>query len=381
MKIAQVTPYDFHHPGGVAEHIGHLREEFIKLGHEVVVIAPRSTKGGIQTEDGFYGIGRTISIPGNGSKVRLTFDVTLYNAVKELMRIEQFDVVHIHEPLTPVLGPMALLNSVAANVATFHAFRESNAWYTAFHAYMTFLLTKVDVRVAVSEPAREFVSQYFEGEYKIVPNGIDTTRFSPSLEPIERMMGRGGPNILFVGRYEEPRKGFKYLLRAMPLIRQQFPEARLTVVGTGRPEKFDDLIAQHGVWGVDFVGTIPASELPRYYASCDIFCAPSIERESFGIVLLEAMASGKPVVACDIAGYASVMKDGREGLLVPPRDPVALALAVVRLLSAPELGVRFAEQGLQTAQRYAWPSVAERVLEIYELARERFAVSSRHEYE
>jgi phosphatidylinositol alpha-mannosyltransferase len=276
---------------------------------------------------------------------------------------------------------MVLLNSHAPTVATFHAFRESNAWYSAFHTYMTFLLTKVDVRIAVSEPAREFVSQYFPGDYKIIPNGIDTNRFSPDLEPIPRLRDRGGPNILFVGRYEEPRKGFKYLLRAMPMIRQQFPEARLTVVGSGRPEKFDDVIEKYGVWGVDFVGMIPASELPRYYASCDIYCAPSIERESFGIVLLEAMASGKPVVACDIPGYASVMTDGREGLLVPPRDPVGLALAIVRLLSAPELGQQCAARGLITAQKYAWPSVAKRVLESYETARERFAVSSRHEYE
>jgi phosphatidylinositol alpha-mannosyltransferase len=380
VKIAQVTPYDFHHPGGVSEHIGHLRDEFVRLGHDVVIMAPRSTKGGIQTQDGFYGIGRTITIPGNGSKVRLTFDVTLYNAVKDLMRIEQFDVVHIHEPLTPALPPMVLLNSHAPNVATFHAFRESNAWYSAFRPYMSFLMTKVDVRIAVSEPAKEMVSQYFDGEYRVIPNGIDTSRFSPDMEPIPHLVDRaGGPRILFVGRYEESRKGFKYLLRAMPLIRQQFPDARLTVVGSGRPEKFDDLISKYGIWGVDFVGMVPAEQLPRYYASCDIFCAPSIERESFGIVLLEAMASGKPVVASDIPGYASVMRDGREGLLVPPRDPVGLALAIVRLLSNPGLGHQFAERGLVTAQRYAWPNVAKRVLETYDTARERFAVSSRRD--
>lgn len=380
MKIAQVTPYDFQHPGGVAEHIGHLRDEYVRLGHEVVIMAPRSTKGGIQTEDGFYGIGRTITIPGNGSKVRLTFDVTLYNAVKDLMRIEQFDVVHIHEPLTPMLGPMVLLNSHAPTIATFHAFRDSNAWYTAFRPYMSFLLTKVDVRIAVSEPAKEMVSQYFDGEYRVIPNGIDTTQFSPDHEPIPHMQrGDGGPRLLFVGRYEESRKGFKYLLRAMPLIRQQFPNARLTVVGMGRPEKFDDVISKYGIWGVDFVGMVPAEQLPRYYASCDIFCAPSIERESFGIVLLEAMASGKPVVASDIPGYASVMRDGREGLLVPPRDPTGLALAIVRLLSDPALGRKFAERGLQTAQQYAWPNVARRVLETYDAARERFAVSSRRD--
>lgn len=378
MKIAQVTPYDFHHPGGVSEHIGHLRDEFVRLGHEVVIMAPRSTKGGIQTEDGFYGIGRVISIPGNGSKVRLTFDVTLYNAVKELMQREQFDIVHAHEPLTPVLPAMVLLNSHATNIGTFHAYRDSNAWYSALRPYMSFMLTKLDERIAVSEPAKDFVSQYFDGDYKVIPNGIDTHRFSADHEPIA-LARDNAPRILFVGRYEEPRKGFKYLLRAMPMIRQQFPDARLTVVGTGRPEKFDDLISKYGIWGVDFVGKISAEQLPRYYASCDIFCAPSVERESFGIVLLEAMASGKPVVASNIPGYASVMRDGREGLLVPPRDPAALALAIVRMLTSNELRAHYSERGLQTAQRYAWPSVAKRLLETYEAARERTLAGSRRD--
>jgi phosphatidylinositol alpha-mannosyltransferase len=378
VKIAQVTPYDFHHPGGVAEHIGHLRDEFVRLGHEVVILAPRSTKGGIQTADGFYGIGRVFSIPGNGSKVRLTFDVTLYNAVKELMKREQFDVIHLHEPLTPVLPAMVLFNSHATNVATFHAFRDSNAWYSAFRPYMSFLLTKVDERIAVSEPAKEFVSQYFEGGYKVIPNGIDITRFGTHHEPMP-MVRDAAPRILFVGRYEEQRKGFKYLLRAMPLIRQQFPDVRLTVVGPGRPEKFDDMISKYGVWGVDFVGQISAELLPRYYASCDIFCAPSIGGESFGLVLLEAMSSGKPVVASNIPGYASVMRDGREGLLVPPRDPAGLALAIVRLLANNELRGQMAERGMQTATHYAWPSVAKRVLETYDAARERSLANNRRE--
>lgn len=370
MKIAQVTPYDFHHPGGVAEHVGHLRDEFVRLGHEVVIMAPRSTKGGIQTADGFYGIGRVFSIPGNGSKVRLTFDVTLYNAVKELMAREKFDVIHMHEPLTPVLPAMVLLNSHSTNVGTFHAQGESNALYATLKPYLTFLLSKLDLRIAVSEPARDFVSTYFDGDYKIIPNGIDINRFGKHHEPM-RLARDSGPRILFVGRYEEPRKGFKYLLRAMPMIRQQFPDARLTVVGAGRPEKFDDLISKYGIWGVDFVGTISAEQLPRYYASCDIFCAPSIERESFGIVLLEAMASGKPVVASNIPGYASVMRDGREGLLVPPRDPAGLALAIVRMLSNTDLMQQFAERGMKTATQYAWPNVAKQVLETYEVAKER----------
>jgi phosphatidylinositol alpha-mannosyltransferase len=381
VKIAQVSPYDFGHPGGVPEHINHLRTEFTRLGHEVIVIAPRSKKGGIEVGDGFYGIGRTVGIPGNGSRVRLTFDVTLYAAVKELMRREQFDVVHLHEPLTPVLPYMVLLNSKSANVATFHAFRANNLWYTAFRPYMQFVLGRLDRRIAVSDPALEFVSQYFEGPYDVIPNGIDLENFGKKIEPFP-WANDGVPRILFVGRFEEQRKGFKYLLRAMPLVRQQFPNARLLVVGTGDPDKFQDQMARYGVWGVDFIGYVTPEEKPRYYASCDIFCAPSIARESFGIVLLEAMASGKPVVASNIPGYASVLTNEREGLLVTPRDSQALALALVRTLADADLRRKFAANGLATAEQYAWPRVAERVLVAYEKAqRQAIHASWRQDFE
>ncbi|MCC6791256.1 MAG: glycosyltransferase family 4 protein [Thermomicrobiales bacterium] len=368
MKIAQVTPYDFSHPGGVSEHIGHLRDEFTKLGHEVVVLAPKAHKGGLEIGDGFYGIGRTVGIPGNGSKVRLTFDVTLYAAVKELIQRERFDIVHLHEPLTPVLPYMVLLNSRAVNIATFHAFRTSNPWYTAFKPYMSFVLSRLDARIAVSEPAREMVEQYFEGPYEVIPNGIDTSQFGEHIEPFPWAFD-GTPRILFVGRYNEPRKGFKYLLRALPLIQQQFPKARLMVGGTGDQEKFDSLMERERIHGVDYIGFISREELPRYYASCDVFCAPSIYRESFGIVLLEAAASCRPVVATNIPGYASVLTNEQEALLVEPRDPQALALAIVRVLADRSLQTRLAARGKETAAQYAWPKVAARVLECYERAR------------
>jgi phosphatidylinositol alpha-mannosyltransferase len=367
VKIALVSPYDFAHPGGVSEHITHLRAEFLALGHEVTVMAPRARQGGLEVADGFYGIGRTVSIPGNGSTVRLTFDVTLYAAVKALMRRERFDVVHLHEPLLPVLPYMVLLNSQAVNVGTFHAFRASNPWYTAFKPYMTFVLSRLDGRIAVSEPAREFVSQYFEGPYDIIPNGIDVDRYSTDVEPLPWARDEV-PRILFVGRFTEPRKGFKYLLRAIPQVHQQFPEARLVVVGTGAPERFAGQMERYGVSGVEFVGFVPRSDLPRYYASCDLFCAPSVARESFGIVLLEAMASGRPVVASAIPGYEAVMRSGHEGLMVPPKDPQALALAIVRLLSDRELRRRAGAAGQVTAARYGWPRIAGRVLAAYDRA-------------
>lgn len=366
MKIALVSPYDTAHPGGVFEHIGHLRSEFQELGHDVTVIAPRGRKGGLEVRDGFYGIGRTVPIPANGSMVRVTFDVTLYNAVKTLLRREQFELIHLHEPLIPVLPYLVLLNSRAVNVATFHAFRASSPWYTAFKPYMTFMMSRLDARIAVSQPARDFVGQYFHGPYDIVPNGIDVQRFR-NVEPFP-WANDGVPRILFVGRFNEPRKGFKYLLRAMPLVHQQFPEARLVVVGGGKPDHYEGLIERYGVRNVDFVGLASASDLPRYYASCELFCAPSTSGESFGIVLLEAMASGRPVVAGDIPGYRSVMTNGHEGLLVPPKNPQSLALALVRLLSDRSLRQHMAVAGQATASRYDWPEIALRVLDVYERA-------------
>jgi phosphatidylinositol alpha-mannosyltransferase len=311
--------------------------------------------------------GSTVTIPGNGSMIRLTFDVTLYAAVKALMRRERFDVVHLHEPLMPVLPYMVLLNSQAINVATFHAFRGSNPWYTAFKPYMTFVLSRLDGRIAVSEPAREFVGQYFDGPYEIIPNGIDVDRYGSHVEPFP-WAADGIPRILFVGRFAEPRKGFKYLLQAMPMVRQQFPEARLVVAGTGNPERFAGLIERYGVTNVDFVGYVSDQEKPRYYASCDLFCAPSVRGESLGVVLLEALASGTPIVAADIPGYASVVTHNRDGLLVPPKNPAALALALVRLLADRERRAAFGAAGRLTAERYAWPQIAERILGAYDRA-------------
>jgi phosphatidylinositol alpha-mannosyltransferase len=232
---------------------------------------------------------------------------------------------------------------------------------------MSFVLGRLDARIAVSEPARAFVSQYFDGEYEIIPNGIDTERFGDGVDPFPWARD-GSPRVLFVGRFDERRKGFKYLLRAWPQVRRQVPAARLVVVGSGRPERFQRQIEQDGVENVDFAGFVSPQHLPRYYASCDVFCAPSVERESFGIVLLEAMASRRPVVASAIPGYAGVLTNRQEGLLVPPKDPDELAAALIRVLTNRDVAQRFGWAGRTTARAYAWPSVAARVLEAYERA-------------
>ncbi|CAN5687465.1 glycosyltransferase family 4 protein [soil metagenome] len=365
MKIAQVTPYDITHPGGVGQHIHHLQQEFDRMGHEVVILAPRSEKGGgLEVHPGFYGVGRPIPIPANGSQARLMFDVTLYNAVKHIMLEEQFDVVHLHEPLTPLLPYIVLLNSHSVNVATFHAARATNPWYSMLKPYFGLLMSRLHSRICVSEPAQQNIQQYFPDQYKVIPNGIDIDRYSQEVEPFP-WHSDGHPHILFVGRFNEARKGFKYLLRAMPMIQQQFPGTRLTVVGPGDRSKFQDLISRYLIRGVDFVGEVSKDDLPRYYASCDIFCAPSIHGESFGIVLLEAMATFKPVVASQIPGYAGVISHEKDGLLVEPRDSTAIALAVVRLLSDTSLRQSLSLSGRRTAEHYAWPRVAARIVDVY----------------
>jgi phosphatidylinositol alpha-mannosyltransferase len=231
--------------------------------------------------------------------------------------------------------------------------------------YFGFLMSRLDSRVCVSEPAKAVIQQYFPGQYQVIPNGIDIDHYSSGVEPF-RWYEDDHPRLLFVGRFNEARKGFTYVLRAMPLIQQQFPKARLTVVGPGDPAKFQDVIDRYLIRGIDFVGEVSASDLPRYYASCELFCAPSIHGESFGIVLLEAMASRKPVIASQIPGYAGVIKHEQDGLLVEPKDSAAIALAAVRLLSDPLMRDRISSAARRTAEHYAWPQIAARVLRVYE---------------
>ena len=215
---------------------------------------------------------------------------------------------------------------------------------------------------------RDFTLAQFPGDFRIIPNGIDFQRFADSdLRPIERF-DDGRPNILFVGRLDK-RKGFRHLIRAFPFIKQALPDARLIVVGAYDDEDKAPFIryarTQH-LRSVHFVGYVSREMLPRYYRTAHLFCAPSTGFESFGIVLLEAMAAGLPIVASDIAGYRLVLTDHQEGLLVPPEDPNAIAQAVVRLLSSPETRARMTACGRVTAAAYDWTHIASQVLAYYQ---------------
>jgi phosphatidylinositol alpha-mannosyltransferase len=265
----------------------------------------------------------------------------------------------------PALPPAVLRYSQAVNVGTFHAYRHSYYGYFYGRPLLRFIFNKLHGRIAVSRVALRYVSQYFPGAYAIIPNGVDLGRYGLDVPPLARYCD-GRLNILFVGRWEK-RKGLSYLIRAYELVQRDFPDARLLVVGPeGRHGgAYREYVANRGLRGIEFIGRVSDAELPRYYRTADVFCAPSTSGESFGIVLPEAMASGKPVVTTDIEGYRQVVGHGIHGLLVPPRDERALAAALCALLGNAAERERLGTNGRLAAQQYAWERVAGRVLTYY----------------
>lgn len=369
LRILLVSPFDFGHAGGVNEHVVQLDREFTRLGHSSRILAATSPDVG-ETDDGHvYRLGASIPLRSNGSTARITLSPLIIGKVKRFLREEQFDIIHLHEPLAPALPWLVLMFSQSVNVGTFHAARTNNILYHYTKTILDMIFAKLDARIAVSEAAREFVDSYFPAEYEIVPNGISLEQYGGRVEPLPELCD-GRPNILFVGRYDEPRKGFRYLLRAFPKVLSQFPEARLIVVGSGDPTRYERFMNQHGLSAeqVVFTGYVDDHLKARYYASCDVFCAPSTGRESFGFILLEAMASGKPVIASAISGYRDVVRAGQDGILVEPKDADALALAIVRVLADSDLRAQLTVDARRRADSFSWEEVARRVLEVYESA-------------
>jgi len=367
MKIALVSPYDFAYPGGVCNHISCLEQQFTRKGHEVKVIAPAS-KFVPTFGDRFIPIGKPRPVPVSGSIARITLSPWLSSRIKTVLDHEHFDICHLHEPLMPMLCTTVLRLSSAPNVGTFHA-SGGKPWYSFGTPIGKLILKKwfhkLDGKIAVSLPAREYVSKYFPGDYTIIPNGVDTKHFSPDAPPIEEFID-GKLNILFIGRMEK-RKGLDYLLEAYQRVKPEMPDSRLIIVGPGirLRNKYEKRVRQNGLKDVVFVGYAAYRDLPRYYKTADIVCCPAIGWESFGIVLIEAMAVGKPIVASNIEGYASVMSDGVEGLLVPPKNVEKLAEALISLMSDESLRQQLGANGWNRVTEYSWENVAQRVLDYY----------------
>jgi phosphatidylinositol alpha-mannosyltransferase len=366
MKIALVCPYDLAYPGGVGNHISALDNQFTKMGHDVRVISPAS-KNIPALGDRLIRIGKPWPYPSSGSVARVSLTPWLSLQVKSVLEREKFDIIHLHEPLCPMLCTTVLRLSDTVNVGTFHAVdsRSLSLGKPFMGIYLKKWFRKLDGKIAVSKPAMEFAKRHFPAEYLVIPNGVDLEHFSPKVPPIEEF-GDGKINVVFVGRLEK-RKGVNYLLSAYQRLKKEVGHCRLILVGpsTRWSRKYEKRVGEGSPADIVFTGYASYADLPRYYQTADIVCSPATGKESFGLVLLEAMAMGKPIVASNINGYASVVTHGVEGLLVPARDERRLAEALILLASDARRRQELGARGRAKALDYGWKNIARRVADYY----------------
>jgi len=360
VRIGIVCPYAWDVPGGVQVHIRDLAETLIERGHEVSVLTPVDDP----TELPPYAVdgGRPRAIPYNGSIVRLTLGVKATARVRRWIRDGKFDVLHVHEPLAPSLGGLACWAARGPIVATVHSSVErSRVLATGYYLAQT-VLEKVSAIIAVSENARRTIVDHVGADAVLIPNGVRVDRFS-SAAPLRDW---GSPTVLFLGRLDERRKGLSVLLEAFPLLRERVPGVQLVLVGPGDPDEVladvDPDLRAH----ITCLGRVDEGVKAQALVSADVYVAPHTGGESFGIVLLEAMAAGTPVVASDLDAFERVLDGGRCGVTFPVGDHEALAVAVGDLLSDPERRAHLSERGRVRVRRYDWASVSEDVLHVYE---------------
>jgi phosphatidyl-myo-inositol alpha-mannosyltransferase len=374
VRVALVTPYSYTYPGGVGRHVEALALELTALGHEVRLLAPydpddrlaRVTHRGARPQqrplpDHVVPLGRTIGFPMNGAVSNLASFPQSVGRLSRELRHGGYDLVHVHEPNAPMASWYATEAARVPVVATFHTYSTSGIVNRIAANFIGArrLYSKLSARIAVSDAARWTAQRYYGGRYRIVPNGVDLSAARPDASrPHEDL------RVVFVGRAEE-RKGLPVLLRAFEALRGVGVPARLTVAGPTAEEVEPLLLDPEGI---EIAGQVDDARKWQLLGEADLLCAPSLGGESFGMVLTEAFASGTPVVASDIAGYRDVVHDGRDGVLVPVGDAVALGETLLELASDPGRRSDMAETARQSAQRFAWPNVAREIESVYEEA-------------
>lgn len=372
MKIGLVSPYIYPNPGGVTEHVRHLYQQLRVRGHDVRIIT--SSHGPQRSSQGdVIRVGMGFSVPTNGSIGTLTFSPRFPSQVRTVLERERFDLLHFHEPFVPFLSLIVLQQSQSVNVATFHAYAGFSPSYEFGRRALTRYADRLHGRIAVSAAARHFIEGFFPGDYKVIPNGVDVERFRRAV-PVARWQD-GRANLLFVGRLE-PRKGLVELLKGYRILRRGGFECRLLVVGTGPQEReARRYVATRRLLDVEFLGRVSDDEKAQLFRTADVFVSPATGAESFGIVLLEAMAAGAPIVCSDIHGYKGVVRRGEQALLVPPRSPKDLAGAIGRVLIDPRLAARMRESGPRRAEEFSWERVTAKVDDYYGFVIRRLAAA------
>ncbi|NNG34751.1 glycosyltransferase family 4 protein [Nakamurella aerolata] len=368
MRVGIVCPYSMDVPGGVQAHVADLARVLIRFGHQVSVLAPGDEGGtgpdGSPLPDYVVPAGRSVGIPYNGSVARLSFGPKSYTRVRRWIRTGQFDVLHLHEPVAPSLSLLALMVAEGPIVATFHTANPRSRMLAAFQPVLQPFLEKITGRIAVSELARKVQVEHLGGDAVIIPNGVDVDFFADA-RPLPGYPRAGG-TVGFVGRFDEPRKGMPVLLQALRRLLPRRPALQLLVAGPGDA---DDLRREAGAdlaGHIRHLGLVSDADKASLLRSVDVYCAPNIGGESFGIILTEAMSAGAPVVASDLDAFARVLAGGTAGVLTRVGDPASLAGGLATVLDDAALAAELAGRGRIAVKPYDWNTVVRTVLKVYE---------------
>ena len=357
-----VCPYDWGVPGGVRSHVLDLAVALQRLGHEVSVLAPCDDDGNLPPF--LVSAGPSFAMSYNGSTANIAFGPRTTRRVRKWLRAGEFDVLHIHEPLSPSVAILSCWAAKGQIVATWHSSMVRSRALAAMYPIAQTALEKVSARIAVSEAARQTLVEHMGGDAVLIPNGVDCSQFGTS-EALPGWPGEGG-SLFFIGRIDEPRKGLPVLLDALPAIAERHPGLRLLVAGPGDVDEFRSTLPADIDERVTFLGRVSDDDKARAFVSADVYVAPNTGGESFGIVLLEAMASGTPVLASDIDAFRRVLREGEAGALFVNEDPADLARVASGLLDDAAERHRLAAAGRARAHEYDWATVARRVVEVYE---------------
>jgi len=361
MRIGMVCPYSFDVPGGVQSHILQLAEVMRERGHYVSVLAPSSPH--VKLPDYVVSGGKAVPIPYNGSVARLRFVPATHRMVKRWLAAGDFDVLHLHEPNAPSLSLLALMIADGPIVATFHTSTTKSLGLSMFQGILRPWNEKIMGRIAVSDLARRWQIEALGSDAVQIPNGVDVASYTCA--PLLPGYPRPGKTVLFLGRFDEPRKGMAVLLAALPALVERFADIEILIVGRGDEDELREQasdLAGH----LRFLGQVDDATKASALRSADVYCAPNTGGESFGIVLVEAMAAGTPVVASNLDAFRRVLEDGAAGLLVPIEDPGALAEAVVTVLTDDALRAGNVAAASEAVRQYDWQVVADDITMVYE---------------
>ena len=365
MKVGIVCPYAWDVPGGVSAHVHDLATALLGMGHEVSVIAPSESDEGLP--DFVVSTGKPRAVRYNGSVARLSFGPIVARRVSKWIEEGEFDVLHVHEPLAPSVSVLACWAAKGPIVATWHSSMDRSRVMLSLAKLAQTVMEKISARIAVSEAAANTMIEHVGGDPVIIPNGVDVASFSGA-GPLDGWPGPGKA-LVFLGRVDEPRKGLEILLKAFPIVRREFPELRLIIAGPG---ELDDLLAtmsERDAGAITHMGLVDVATKAKVYASGNIYVAPNTGGESFGIVLLEAMASGTPVVASDLDAFTRVLSGSKAGSQFRNGDPDSLAQTLIQLLGDDAEQSRLKVAGFNRAREFDWPSVAAQIVEVYETVR------------